>query len=250
MYEATVSVSKDNSHLLDYVKSQINSYISDVDGISTETNDETREFYSVACADTFRFQAQRCLINAVGEALSRGYKNVYLRGILRIDDKDFFQNVLVNTICVFDSDIDMQSITRILDAEKPLYLDGYYNFRLSALKKKWTEISKLVSDNNFILSDKDLILEFLQYLLESVNSKIKQLSVCFNENDFTLYGTNNKVISKSLSLAKSVSVEEEAMLNAICLKPQTVKVYAQKSPSDAFCEMMDALFDAQYILTE
>lgn len=247
MYESTVNIEKQNEHLLSYVKTQLAPCIHEVDGIATEVADNFRNYYSVACADTYRFQIGRCLNAAVTEALSLGYKNVYMRELLNIDGDNFFQNVLVNTICIFDNEYDKQMISRVVDTDRTVCLDGYFNFKLSHIKKKWLEISKLVGDNGFILTDNDLIAEFVEYLLDSMSTKEKTISVSFEPDGFIIYGQNDRIIEKIYSLAKSADIEEEAMLNIICLKPRNVKVYYTNKPSEEFCKMLDRLFFSEYI---
>lgn len=247
MYESTVNIEKQNEHLLSYVKTQLAPCIHEVDGIATEVADNFRNYYSVACADTYRFQIGRCLNAAVTEALSLGYKNVYMRELLNIDGDNFYQNVLVNTICIFDNEYDKQMISRVVDTDRTVCLDGYFNFKLSHIKKKWLEISKLVGDNGFILTDNDLIAEFVEYLLDSMSTKEKTISVSFEPDGFIIYGQNDRIIEKIYSLAKSADIEEEAMLNIICLKPRNVKVYYTNKPSEEFCKMLDRLFFSEYI---
>ena len=250
MYEATVSVVKENSHLLDYVKGELIPCLKEIDGMSTELDTQFRKCFSLACSDTYRFQVQRKLVDAVSQALTLGYKNVYVRDLLRIDSDNFYKNVLVNVICVFDNDYDKQVVSRLVEIDNTVCIDGYYNFRLAAVKKKWADITRLVLDNFYVLSDNSLIVEFLQYLLESTPSKVKNLSVSFENGSFVLYGSGGKVLEPAISLAKKATVEEEAMLNVLCLKPQRVKIYHSNPLSDDFCEMLSALFQAEYIEVE
>ena len=250
MYEATVSVVKENEHLLEYVKEQLTPCMGEIDGITSEMDERNRNYFSLACADTYRFQVQRKLSDAVSQALTLGYKNIYVRKLLRIDKNNFYQNVLVNTICIFDNEYDKQIVSRIIDVDKTMCLDGYYNFRLGPIKKKWQEITRLVSDNFYVLSDNTLIVEFLQYLLESTPSKCKQLSVSVDGDKFVLYGNGDKVIEPTLSMAKLSSCEEEVMLNILWLKPKSVKVYHSRSLAKDFCDMLNALFQVEYIEVE
>lgn len=248
MYESTVNIEKSNQHLLNYVKARMIPHLNEIDGISTELEDNFRGYFTLACSDTYRFQVRRCLANAVTEALSLGYKNVYIRDLLKIDDGDFYRNVLVNTVCIFDNDYDKQLVSKLVDnTDQTLCLDGYYNFRMSSIKRKWQEISKLVSDNDFILSDKELIVEFMQYLLESLVTKESALSLSFENDDFVLYGKDNRVVGKLQSLAKVTNCEEEAALNVFCLKPNKVTIYYDVKPSNDFCSLMDKLFYTRYV---
>lgn len=250
MYEATVSVVKENSHLLDYVKGQLAPCLKEIDGVSCELDEKFRNCFSLACSDTYRFQVQRKLIDAVSQALTLGYKNVFVRDLLHIDNDNFYKNVLVNVICVFDNDYDKQIVSRLVEIDQNVCIDGYYNFRLAAVKKKWSDITQLVSDNLYVLSDNSLIVEFLQYLLESTPSKVKTLSVSFEDGAFVLYGSGGKVLSPVVSLAKKATVEEEAMLNILCLKPQRVKIYHSADLSAEFCEMLSLLFQTEYVEVE
>ena len=250
MYEATVSVVKENSHLLDYVKGELIPCLKEIDGMSTELDGRFRSCFSLACSDTYRFQVQRKLLDAVSQALTLGYKNVYMRDLLGIDGDSFYKNVLVNVICVFDNDYDKQIVSRLVEVDQTVCIDGYYNFRLAAVKKKWSDITRLVSDNFYVLSDNGLIVEFLQYLLESTPCKVKNLSVSFENGSFVLYGSGGKVLEPTISLAKKATVEEEAMLNILCLKPQHVKIYHSAPLSDDFVQMLSALFEVEYVEVE
>ena len=247
MYEATVSVVKENSHLLDFVKGQITPCLKQIDGMYTELDERFRSCYAVACSDTYRFQVQRKLNEAVSQALTLGYKNIFVRDLLGVGSDSFYKNVLVNVICVFDNDYDKQIVSKLVEVEQNICIDGYYNFRLGAVKQKWSDVIKLLADNFYVLSDNGLIIEFLQYLLESTPSKVKTLSVSLEDNSFTLYGSGGKVLEPTISLARGATAEEEVMLNILCLKPQRVKIYRTRALSDDFCDMLSALFAVEYI---
>ena len=250
MYEQTVNIEKNNAHLLNYVKSQLEPTLNQIDGISTELDDEYRSYYTLACSDTYRFQVNRAVTAAVCEALSLGYKNVYVRRLLNVGYDNFYQNVLVNTICKFDSEYDKQFVARIISDSSTVCLDGYYNFKMSQVKRKWQDISKLVCDNSFLLADNELIIELLQYLLESLTNREQVVSVSLQNNDFILYNKDNVVLPKLKSIARLATVEEEAMLNVICLKPSKLNVYYHENPSKDFTTMCEALFNAQFIFVE
>ncbi len=245
MYETTISVPKSDKHILEYIKSQMASAVTEIDGIATDVEDKRRCYYALACSDTFRFQLKRLLSESVSSAVALGYKNIFVRKCLKVSQCDFFQNVLINTMCVFDKSYDQQIITKILDVDKPMYIDGYYNFKMSLLKRKWKEIAKLVSDNNFILQDRQLILEFLQYLLESITCKVSHLTLTLEDNSFLEYDSHNDILPNVQSLAPSPTVEEEAAINVLLLKPKRLTVFGKKHPSEDFCTLM-RLFDCEF----
>lgn len=243
MYETTISAPFGDKHILNYIKRLTANAVNEMDAISSETDSSARSYFAVACSDTFRFQMKRVLTNSVSSAISMGYKNIFVRNCLKVSKGTFFQNVLINTMCVFDREFDRQAVERVVDVDKPICLDGYYNFKLSSLKKKWSEIAGLVSENGYILRDPQLIIEFLQYLMDSVTCKISEITVSFEENGFWLYDSKNNVLPVVDSLARDPSTEEEVAINIILLKPKSVKVYSGRSPSNDFCRFLK-LFDS------
>lgn len=247
MYETTVSVASDNIHLLDYVAGQIQPCINEIDGLSTRVDGKKRSYYSLACADTYRFALKRTLTETVSQALGLGYKNIFVRNLLHIDADNFYQNVLVNTVCVFDCDCDRQAIVGLIDADSPICLDGYYNFRLNDVKRKWHEVIRLISDNFYVLRDNRLITEFLQYLTEALPAKVKKLSVSVNDGGFVLYGTDGKVLPQCKSLSPCYDWRQELALNVLYFKPRQLTLYAQTPVDGSLYRLMDSLFDLQVV---
>lgn len=248
MFEVTISVPKNSEYLLAQIEKKSELVLQQIDGIGSDVYDNGRRYYSLACSDTFRFQLQRFVVQCVSETMSSAYKNEFMRKCLGVKHGTFMQNVLINTMCVFDKSADQQSVSKLLNVEKQMCLDGYCNFRLGQLKKKWKEIASLVSENNFILHDEQLILEFLQYLLESVDSKCSQLSVSLDNDQLLLYD-GGRVLPIIESMAKESTLEENAALNVLLLKPRTVTVYHTNKLSDEFCKVLK-LFDCKFVQTQ
>ncbi len=248
MYEVTLSVEKANSHFLDYIYNSLSPCIEEIGGISACDDSPGRQYISFACADSYRSQMKKLIADLSAEVLSVGYKNIYLRQQLNVRGKGFLVNTLVNTMCAFDNNYDKEFVSRVINADEPLYFDGYYNFRLGKLKEKWREIAELTNSNNIILSDENLIKEFLSYLIEAIPCGVKQLSVVMGEGGFRLFDTGDKVITPTRSLSRGATAEEEAMLNAICLKPKKVLLYSDGNASAEFTDLMESLFEVKHIV--
>lgn len=242
MYEITVSAPNRDRHILDHIKLQTASEVVKIDGLVTSFDAPSRCYYAVACSDTYGFQLKNLFVQSVAQSVALGYKNIFVRQCLNVSRCDFFQNVLINTMCVFDESYDSRIVEKILDIEKPVYIDGYYNFKMQSLKHKWKEIAKLVCENNYILHDKQLVEEFLQYLLESVDSKISHLTLTLEVGGFLMYDSQNNILPNMPTLAPCPTIEEEAAVNIILLKPRRLTVMAHARPSDDFCELLQ-LFD-------
>ena len=247
MYEVTVSTPKKQNYLLERIFNNIADYLSQIDGTHVTLQRKNRSYLSIACRDTFRQQMQCILQDEVATTLSLGYKNIFVRRLLDLDDANFYQNVLIDTMCAFDHKYDAHQLAGIVDATSNIYIDGYYNFRMANLKRRWQNVVNMVLENDYLLEDNQLILEFLQYLLQSVDAKTQQLSICFDTDGYTLYDANGKVAQSMSSFSKESTAEQSALVNAICQNVQQLKVYHSNDLSQDFCDIVKALFDVQFV---
>ena len=247
MYEVTVSAPLQHNYLLNYLFEDISPYISQIGGTFATLHQKHRTYLSLACKDTFRAQTQRLLQERVSQILSLGYKNIFVRQLLDVDNANFYQNVLIDTMCAFDHQYDAQLFASNINCDKDIFLDGYYNFRMGKFKRKWESVVNMILENDYILSDNELILEFLQYLSQSVERSLMQLSVCFTQDQYTLYDSKGKVMQTINTLSANCTAEENAIVNAICLNPQKLKVYHKEAVSHDFTNIAKALFEVQFV---
>lgn len=247
MYEVTVSTTKEQEYLLDSLCQDMFDYIRQVDGTCANLQQKHRSYFCLACSDTYRAQAKRLLADSVARVLTLGYKNIFVRQLLDVCDGNFYQNILVDTMCVFDYQYDVDVVSNLIDCDKDVYLDGYYNFRMNTVKRKWENVVNMILENNYILLDNALILEFLQYLLQSLDGKMQQLCICFDDKNYTLYDGKGRLIEPISTLSQQSTAEQQAIVNAICLNPKRVKVYFADKPSKEFCDIANALFGVQYV---
>ena len=150
-------------------------------------------------------------------------------------------------MCAFDHKYDAHQLATIVDVTNNIYLDGYYNFRMGNMKRRWKNLVDMVLENDYVLQDNQLILEFLQYLLQSVDNKTQQLSICFDGSSYNLFDNSGKVVQGISNFSRDATPEQEALVNAICQNVPKLKVYHEQKLSQDFCNIVNALFDVEYI---
>ena len=247
MYEVTISIPNAQSYLLEHISHDVSPYFAKVGGTFVTLTQRQRSYFSVACKDTFKPQAKRLITQTIAQVLSLGYKNIYVRNLLDVQPNNFYQSVLVDTMCAFDYQFDASKIATIINCDKDVFVDGYYNFRLASFKAKWESIAGMILQHDYILLDNDLIVEFLQYLLQSVEHKAPCLAIVFNKDGYNLYDANSKVLPTLPTLSADNMPEVQAIVNAVCINPQQLKVYYLSKPSQDFCDLATALFDVQFV---
>lgn len=244
MFETTFSADNQNAHFADYVVKKVAPEMEKIDGIVTTLGGKNRVYVSMACADAFRFPAKRLAESVAVDVIACGYKNAFLHQKLGVDYEDFFADVLIDTMCVFDNDYDKTYVKKALDDGDKIYFDGYCNFRIGALKQRWSELAEMILKNDVLLSDCDVIAEFLTYLMESVSTAQSTVSVTF-DNGFTLFSAKNKVIEPVCLIEKFSTSEKQAMVNLVCLRPDKVRVYGKTSPE--FDRLAGSLFQVEKV---
>lgn len=113
----------------------------------------------------------------LADIFSIGYKNKYLSKKLNMGSEDLLSRTLINTMCIFDNSYDKTAIKRNLENIRNFSLDGFYNFRLGDVKKKWDEIVVLSNSYDTVINDYDTMRDFLMFLLEAIPTLVNNLSV-------------------------------------------------------------------------
>lgn len=254
MYETTLSVPTDNGYILQHIGNALRIPLLQAKATVACSQNGNRNYMSVACADIYKSVVCDAVANAVAESLSVSYKNSYIRELLAVKNGSFFQNVLVSVICVFDCAKDKQAVLGLVKNDEQICLDGYYNFRMREIKRKWWELTTLVGANRYVLEDDELVLEFLQYLNDSVSGSVGETSVVFSGSDFFIFDKQNKLrptLQTNASFDNSVdSAEVQAAVNLVCIKPTQVNVYSAKRPGKDFCRLIDELFATTYTIVD
>ncbi len=205
---------------------------------------------SVACNQLFAYVAKKQIADAVAETLSLGYKNIFIRQKLRLEQGNFWQNMLVNTLSTLDNHADKTFVSTTLDVNKPMFVEGYYNFALKWLKGKWQELVEMVQDGNLLDYDNQSLCDFFRYLLQTQQHKSDQLTVTMQKESFQLFTSSGKAVAPIYSLAQNATMEEEIALTALCLNATSVKLCYKFKPQQDFCHFMQNLFKTEYFPLE
>lgn len=249
MYELTVSVDNNQPHFINYLESNLRPVLAKIDGVIATDSGKQNQYLTVACSDTFRVHLSNTVSALVADVLAVGYKRMYLCDNLHIVNKNFYTSTLVNTMSIFDNSSDKEFLRKIVDVRGgECCLSGYYNFRMGKLKERWADLVRLANGNADVMSDVELIKEFLAYLRDTLAVSVDTLSVVIGDNDFQLFDTKGSLIRPLALFAPECSQEECAIVNILCLRPKRVKLYCDTDSVDKnFVQLVSYLFDTKVI---
>ena len=226
MYELSLNVDKKDGHFLDYLARQLDRPLAQARGVSALEEIDDRPFFSLACYDESAGQMSALVKDLLADILSIGYKNKYLSKKLNMGSEDLLSRTLINTMCIFDNSYDKTAIKRNLENIRNFSLDGFYNFRLGDVKKKWDEIVVLSNSYDTVINDYDTMRDFLMFLLEAIPTLVNNLSVVFDEESgVELFEEKGLRLNKLTTLSVRQEPEEDLLYNLVCINPAAVNFY-------------------------
>ena len=115
-----------------------------------------------------------------------------------------------------------RTVKKCLKLEKDFFLESFYQFKLSTLKSKWTELVTLANENREYLTSSESFLDLLKFLVDN-------LEIC--EEEISIYKDNEEnyqiLISDKLYQNKVFS-EDSLVSSIIDLSPQKINLYCDE----------------------
>lgn len=218
MFQITVSVDRDNADWLysveDVIKNKLESF-----GVCAVYESGRRVYCCFGCENENRVR----LVSAVKECLTELFAVVvkfdYIKQNLSLALPQLRYEILLRTLVAFDRENEHKILDSAVDVSDGLALDGLFNFKLTELKERWTEICALTKSNCAYLHDDDTFNELLRFLISAVNPKIKKLTVCERDGNYRLTGN-----FKSGPLELNARDSLELMYYLIDLAPLEVEI--------------------------
>jgi len=226
MWEYSIKLSKNNKSIADFVfntlKQKTNKYKSVV--VSTCDN----RFYSISLAidEKHTEYAQEILAKIIAKIVCSVYKEEFLNRHLNLPSQDSmnliaFKNALIN----FDKETDYFIISKNLILEGELYLESFYNFKLSRLQDKWGELVKLANENRDYLVCKDAFYDLLKFLIDNIDVSKREIEVFEDVNGYRII----PISENDLDEYENRIFSSEAMISSLIeLSPRKIEIYCSK----------------------
>ena len=115
----------------------------------------------------------------VGLYLNRVKKYVFKPIVESFRLPSFESDILLHTLVAFDRERDELLIRAKLKESRGrvFSLDGFYNFRLGELKKRWRDLAAVARENAPLMYDEDSFNVVVRFLLSAVTPRTNDVSV-------------------------------------------------------------------------
>ena len=215
MWEYSIKIAKKNKCVADMIFGTLKQMTSKYKTVVVSTCDN--KFYSVSLAIEERHVefAQEILAKIIAKIVCTVYKGEFLDRNLCLPSQESisltaFKNALIN----FDKETDYFIISKNLILEGELYLESFYNFKLTRLQDKWGELVKLANENREYLVCKDAFFDLLKFLIDNIDVSKMEIEVFEEANGYRIIsisegdlgGYENQVFSSEMLISSLIEL--------------------------------------------
>lgn len=226
MWEYSIKLSKKNKQIADIIFNMLKQKTYKYKSVVVQTFDEKFFNISLAIDEKHVEFAQEVLAKIITKTVCSFFKQEFLDKNLSLPSQESinltaFKKALIN----FDKETDYFIISRNLILEGEIYLDSFYNFKLSRLQEKWGELVKLANENKEYLVCKEAFFDLLKFLIDNIDVSKREIEVFeeadgyriipLSENDLEDY--ENQIFSSEMLISSLIELSPRK-IEFYCLK--------------------------------
>ena len=239
MYQLTVSVDSSRSDWLYSVEDIIRNKLKDCYAVTAIYVSGKRLYCGFGCELENKAEMLSSIKDCIIEMYAVVTKFDYIKRNLSISLSPLRYEILLRTLVAFDRENEHRLLSDAVDIKDGMTLDGVFDFKLSELRDRWSEICKLTKNNGAYLHDDETYNELLRFLISAVNPKVNKLTVCEKDGKYRLTGN---LRNSKLDLHAGNSTE--LMYYLIDLAPLELVIDGRISNGELFSRLT-GIFDAK-----
>ncbi len=239
MWEFCLTV-QNNSEIKNYIQNKLKEYSQEFDIVVTVLNKQNIFDILIACNEYEKYRMILYLQDVISECICYYYKNDFLQNNLRLKIKDgVIKQAFLSALLFFDKDTDKYIVNKYLNIDKKLNIDGFFNFKLATLRKKWAELIEITNDNEIYLYSDETFIELIKFLIDNLEIKNDVINIMPSQNSYDLFDSK----FDKISLDKSDMNEEKLVNDLIALSPKNINIYCTEQLSSNIRDLICRLFE-------
>lgn len=192
MYQFNMSIDSGKAHWFESAEKIFGRKVKACGGITASKESDGRLNVSVACENENKQKIIAVIRECIAEIFLTTVKLDYLTTALNMPLlKSDAYKMLLHTLVAFDRDTEREMIRDALDIGDNLALDGFFNFRLADLRKRWDDIAELAVSNSVYLRSDDTLNELLKFLMSAISPKVRKLEIVKRNGYYSVKGNSD-----------------------------------------------------------
>ena len=198
-----ISEKLSNLKFLEYIKSTLSAAFSMTCVAESMSSDSERCYLTVNEKPMYASLVIGEILSKIADVITIGYKYSFLSKRVKCKGLKLSENELFLTgVIAADYPDDKEYVLRKLEGFTDVAIDGFYNFRIKNLKKKWEEVSAMLPET----FEKEDLAEFFSYMQAESDKK-----VYLDKN--SLYDEHFKKLDLSALLSEEGDLIKEIILS-------------------------------------
>lgn len=220
MWEFSLNLKTENFELAKFIHNNISAVCAKWHGVVTSVEEGGYISILIAVKEQDKEKTQSYLTNCIIEVICTVFKSSFLDSNLFLPTQDpLGMNAFKKALLNFDKETDRYLVRKALKLEKDLFLESFYQFKLSTLKAKWAELVTLANENREYLTSTESFIDLLKFLVDN-------LEIC--EEEISIYQSEDlsyQILVSDKLYQNRVFSEESLVSSIIDLSPQKINLY-------------------------
>ncbi len=169
MTNIIVSENKENSNNIAYLKKELCEILKNSGSVIKEKNVDKASLLCLEINEYYQDILNSEICDRIAEIIVINYKYNYFKNTIKVcglSQKE--KEILLASLIAADLEDDKKYVFDRIKGTKIISIDGIFNFRLKALKRKWEDVVSYIPS----LFSESQLKEFIAYLIENKSKKI------------------------------------------------------------------------------
>lgn len=192
-------------------------------GVVLHIIEENKILFACSGDEKFFIRIYRYIYNYISNIIYTYYKRKFLDELDgSLFSNEIFELIIKETLFHFDEEYDKNIIKQILTLNESLNIEGFFNFKLFALKEKWQQLIDLIKNNSSVLNNYIINLDLTRYLLNELENNIDKVCLFAEGNKYFLKNARGENITfKKINFSKKQTFKE-ILKSLVILSPKNI----------------------------
>lgn len=237
MWEFMISVSAENRDVAEYIYGKLKNFSNDYKNIVTSYESNQNINIVLSCNDFERFRFKMTIEEVIAESICSIIKKKFLLNNIDMIIKDeIAKDAFLQALLLFDRETDRYLVGKYLTLSNKLHLDGFFNFKLKALREKWQELINIANDNQLYLCSNETFIELIKFLVDNIEIRNDVINIVENGDNITITNAEFLTINENCYTEKLVS-------SLIELCPKCINIYCSDKIPNNVTKLICQLFE-------
>lgn len=241
MWEFAIFIDKSKKSIAKSIYNKIKSFSGCCDNIVSYHENQDEICVPCACNDFEKFRYKSFLEEVLIEVFCENYKKQFLIDNLVVKTCDDISNeAFLQALLYFDRETDRYLISKYLQIENQINIDGFFNFKLKVLREKWLELVEIANDNQIYLYSDDTFIELIKFLVDNIEYKSDVVNIVEQNKKYVI--TNSDF--EEIDLNEQCEDKDKSLISSlISLCPKNINIYCSDIMPNKVTKLICSLFE-------